>query len=356
MQRLLFGFFIVIALGLSQVAAVTTVEAQGLVPACPAGQESCDNEYAPGNYGFCEVVSVVDNVLRLLVVLVGIGAVIITVYVGILFTVSQGDSAKLTKGKEMFVNIIVGLVIALTAYLIVSTILSVLVGDSEAFLSLDGIECQYANEAGSFNTNIVLQDFETLDIITGAGGDRISLGMMGADYLGGSSIATNPYSGGGGYGTARSCEIPTTGACTVQNLIAAGFGRLARDAAMIVGQESNCNPSIESRTDTTTDGRTTSVGVWQIHMPAHAVQCSTQPFIDCPSAFRRTERRNDFNVRMYQVLNEQVYQACVRALKDPRCNNEIAARLANRSGDMGDWACSAKKCGVYTTRNNRCPL
>ena len=293
--------------------------AQGLVPMQCESPQSC---------GTCEFVQLINNVINFLITFAVIAATLLIMYAGFRLVTSGGDVSAKTAAKSMMSNVLIGIVLVLTGFLIINTVLGVLVPGDSPVLGWRQVECLYP----TVPVTVPYQAF-------GADG-----------FIG----FTDQQAGTGSVGA---CQVAASGPCSVGALQASGFGALASDAARLVGMESGCNTSALSRTDQTTDGRTTSVGVWQIHMPAHAVNCGAQQ-LDCPSAFRDSGRRNEFNVRMYDVLPgaEQLYNDCVAALQNPACNHQIAARLANNSGDMGDWACSAVRCGVQTSRNNRCPL
>jgi hypothetical protein len=293
------------------------VGAQGLVPV------QCQN---PQTCGTCEFVQLINNVIRFLITFASIAATLLIIYGGFQLVVSAGNVSAKQSAKEILTNTLIGYVIILAAFLIINTGLGVLLPGGSPALGWQRVQCLYPVQP-------VSRPYPE----------------YGADgFIGFSDVQQ-------GSGSIGSCEIDTSGPCSESALRAAGFGALAGDAARIVGAESGCSPSAHSRTDTTTDGRTTSVGTWQIHMPAHQVNCGGQT-LDCPSAFVSSGQRNQYNVRTYEVTNEALYQRCVQALENPACNNQIAARLATRSGDMGDWACSARRCGVATTRNHLCPL
>ena len=63
--------------------------------------------------------ALVKDVITILVWIVGIASVIVIIYGGILFTTSAGDSGKVKKGKDAILYGIVGLLIAILAYVIV---------------------------------------------------------------------------------------------------------------------------------------------------------------------------------------------------------------------------------------------
>lgn len=279
--------------------------------------------------GPCDVVKLGKVILDWLLVIGPTIAAIIIVYAGIRLVISKGNPAEKEAAKKIMTNAIVGLVILLAAWLLVDTVMKA-IGQTGWFQ----IQCVSNLKPDAHVTSI----------------DTVSLG---------SYSLTRPTTGGNfspdsGMGTQGSCVAANSGPCSVSAL-SAHFGSMASQASQIAGAESGCNPNAESRTDTTTDGRTYSVGTWQINLSAHQVSCNGTT-LDCPSAFKDAGTRNKYKVKEKIVVNESLYTQCVTAAKDPDCNNAIAGGLASRSGDMGDWACSAKKCGIGTSRNHLCPF
>jgi hypothetical protein len=222
-------------------------------------------------------------------------------------------------------------VIVLAAWILVDTLMRFLIGNGGQFENgtpWSDVQCW----------SQVLPGFQTFER------EEFSLG----------SFALNQPGGSGG-GSAASCVAAPSGPCSPSALAQSGFGALANDAAIVLAAESRCRTDAESGTDTTTDGRTYSVGLWQINLAAHSLSCNGTT-LNCPDAFRSTGQRNKYNVRVQEIIDEDLYQACVAAAKNPACNSAKAAELAEQAGDLRDWACSARKCGISTPLNNKCPL
>lgn len=316
-------------------------DAQGGLVVCDGtGDNPCD---------FCALGVMANNVINWLFGFMTLVAVLTFAYAGFQMVTSGGDTGARDAAKKRFMYVIIGFLLMLSSWLIIDTLLKGLTGSEkgmEYWGSFDIDNCgsmnkpenrvdgykTYTAEFDPYYFNAKSQHYDT------------------EGYVGTSNVAD-----GFGSGSAIACQAPTSGPCSVAALKAAGFGNLAEDAARIVGAESRCIASAESRTDTTTDGRTYSAGVWQINMAVHKIKCNNQ-ILDCPAAFKKTNSRNSFGVRQYEIVNESLYQACLTSAKNATCNNAAAARLATNSKDMGDWACSARKCGISTTRNHLCPL
>lgn len=295
----------------------------------------------------CDLLNMISDIVFWLAAVFVLIAIGIVMYAGFKLVTSGGNMTAKDAAKDLLINALIGLVIVLAGWFIVDTIMKILLNDGTPinYGMWHEIPC-----SGQPSVNDpALTRFTTAGFLPGAGGGNFpSLSPSAPPPEG----EFGPDSGPGELGT---CEVAESGPCSVSALQDAGFGGLANDAAQIAGGESGCNPGAESRTDTTTDGRTYSVGTWQINLAVHDLNCNGQS-LDCPSAFRDSGTRNQYNVRQYEVLDESLYSQCVELAKDPVCNNAKAAELANASGDMGDWACTARRCGVETTRNHLCPL
>lgn len=91
--------------------------AQGLVPDCPA--KGC---------GWTELMDLVNKVINFILFKMAVPiAAIMFAYAGFLLVTAGGEAAGArTKAKSIFTNAVLGLVIAVAAWLIISTILSIL--------------------------------------------------------------------------------------------------------------------------------------------------------------------------------------------------------------------------------------
>ena len=167
--------------------------AQGLVP---VGTEN----YSPQGYGTCELVELVNNVIAFLFTIASLIAVIVFVYAGFLLVSSRGNVAQIEKAKGLFSNAIIGFIIMLSAFLIVNTIMSMLLGSDSPVLNWKKIECSYANEPGeaTFGIDLSSNEYEvsvgdgsTVTVTTGTGKDVQATAcddsqMVTTNFLGGS--------------------------------------------------------------------------------------------------------------------------------------------------------------------------
>ena len=68
--------------------------------------------------------TVIKNVINTLLYLLGAAAVVVIVVAGILYVTSGGETASVTRAKNMLLYAVVGLIIALLAYAIVNFVIA----------------------------------------------------------------------------------------------------------------------------------------------------------------------------------------------------------------------------------------
>jgi hypothetical protein len=302
----------------------------------------------------CDLIDVAEALVFWLASVILIIAAIFIGYGGFKLASSRGSTQLRDEGKNIFVNGLIGIAVTLLAWFLIDSVMKILLGSGPINYGMwHEVPCKRQQTPGIVNQSV---DFPEGEFAPGVAGGNF---RRPPDSPPGTSPGPPPPKGqfgeNSGPGELGSCEVAESGPCSVSSLRDAGFGDLAGQAAQIAGGESGCNPNAESRTDTTTDGRTYSVGTWQINLTVHDLNCNGQN-LDCPSAFSAAGTRNQYNVKEYNVVNEGLYNQCVELAKNPECNNAKAAELAQNSGDMGDWACTARKCNVPTSRNHLCPL
>ncbi len=103
------------------------IAAPSLVAATPIkdGIDKSKTTTGMGNQGSdADVNNVIQTIITILIWLVGVLAVIMIIYGGILYTTSGGDPAKIKKGKDTIVYGIVGLIIAILAFVIVNFVIN----------------------------------------------------------------------------------------------------------------------------------------------------------------------------------------------------------------------------------------
>ncbi len=86
--------------------------------------------------GFTSFITLIQNIITFAIkyIIIPVGAIIFA-YVGFLFLTSGGSSETRKKAKGIFIKVVIGIIVILAAWLIVSTILTVFgVTDSFRFL------------------------------------------------------------------------------------------------------------------------------------------------------------------------------------------------------------------------------
>jgi len=95
-----------------------------------AGLISCGGYDVSGTVDQChfgDIFETINNIIRGLILIAIPFAALLLSYAGYLYLTSAGDGGKVKKAHEIFKNVGVGLVIMLSAWLIINTILSALV-------------------------------------------------------------------------------------------------------------------------------------------------------------------------------------------------------------------------------------
>lgn len=284
----------------------------------------CSGAGAAFTCSTCSFFKLVENVVDFIILVSSSIAVLIFMYAGFLYLTSGGSTEKAKKANGLFVQVVIGYILILGAFLIVDVIMRTLIDDSQV---------------GILNWNKDIQCIApTIPVEKGFSNDELSL---------------EPGSAAGG-----SCivSLDKGGPCSVANLQKAGFSAgAAANAHQICSTESGFNPTAKSSLDKTEDGRGYSVGLFQVNLSVHTLTCEGRT-LDCKSAFEDTGKRTSKNVKIKRVIDEELFNACSVAAAKPECNIAKAKELQSRSGHFGDWACSAKKCGINTPKNNLCPL
>ena len=92
----------------------------GLVPCGTGAEYDCTT---------ASVITLANGLITFLITMLGIIGVIAMVYAGFILVTSGGDEGAWTKGKTIFTNVVIGIIIILAAWLIVDVILKQLTGN-----------------------------------------------------------------------------------------------------------------------------------------------------------------------------------------------------------------------------------
>ncbi|HWH16055.1 MAG TPA: pilin [Candidatus Paceibacterota bacterium] len=272
-------------------------EAHKLDPTCPEG-------YPLGFGGFLQLI---QNAMNAAISFGIVIFVLIIAFAGILWILTPTNPENHSQAKKVLTNAVIGLLIVLSAWLIVDFVMKILYNpDAPGF--------------GPWNS-----------IITG--GDICIKESENQRPLFDGSITAIP--GSEGYtGSGGTCSIQHAGPCAATTL-AQYFGSAANQASMICYAESRGVIGSVSRTDIMRNDpqrRAFSFGLFQINLTYHRVAG-----LDCPSAFRG----RNYTAR---VINEDLYRRCVAAAKNPEHNIAQAVSIYNRTR-WREWS-TGRLCGL----------
>lgn len=276
-------------------------EAHKLDPTCPEG-------YPLGFGGFLQLI---QNGMNAAISFGIVIFVLIIAFAGILWILTPTNPENHSQAKKVLTNAVIGLLIILSAWLIVDFVMKILYNpDAPGFgpwnsIISGGEICirESENQRPLFEGNITA--------IPGRGG------------------SDGTYTGNGG-----TCAIQQSGPCAASAL-AQYFGTAANQASMICYEESRGVIGSVSDTDIMRGDpqrRAFSFGLFQINLTWHSVAG-----LDCPAAFRG----KDYSAR---VINEDLYRRCVAAAKNPQHNIAEAVATYNRTR-WREWS-TARICGL----------
>lgn len=94
----------------------------------------CSGESLGTNLGnectFCDFMHLVQNLLNFVLLMAVVTAGALFAWAGWLYVIDGGNGSKVKQAKSIFLNVIIGLVLVIGAYTIVSTIMKTLAGGS----------------------------------------------------------------------------------------------------------------------------------------------------------------------------------------------------------------------------------
>ncbi len=299
-----------------------TVSAATLVPCGGPGEDPCQT---------CHVVSLVNNVVAWLVMILGTIAAILIIVAGVRLVTSGGNTSAMEQAKSSMTNLIIGYLIVLSAWLVLDYGL-------KALLIQDG-----ANSFGVWNTiSCTDQPIAQRNTVDQIPVDWIeytpppgTISYVDPIMTGGSGSAP-----GGTTGGANPPNMSGVGSCS-PSLISPYFGSQTGNAQCIIRHESACGANMVSRSDVMRDGRAFSFGPMQINLTVHVLQgCAGYPStLNCLSAFSG----KNYTAR---VINEALYQQCARAAQNPTCNIKNGARIYRESRNSWRPWSTAGVCGL----------
>jgi hypothetical protein len=329
----------------------------------------------------CHVVYLINGVIAWLVMILGTVAAIIIVYAGFKLVTSGGNRHAKEDAKELINNMLIGYVIVLAGWLLIDTGMKMLLVDGETKLGMwNELSCvdqpelvdqtytpdEFNPWIGSFtedscdpdengrNTNCTRKIQEcnasggTAQVIRlNANESQVKCTLaLPTDGTGGGGT------GGGGSGTCR-VETNSNNACHPSKLTCFPDRNLASKICNV--ESRGGNTGIMSGTDLCQDGKSFSVGLWQINILAnkHLIPgCNSNFFTSsnggrsegsCVKHVTNSKGVKYCQFRSCRITNVSVYNQCVYQAKQPANNTRAACSLMSSQG-WSAWATSYNLC------------
>lgn len=259
-------------------------------------------QYCPGSWGL--VITVVNNAISFAITMaITIVAPATIAYAGFLFVTNPYSPGNLSKAKSMLGNVVLGIVVALSAWIIVDAIMAVLYSPSaaggtwSALITSGGID-PCLKQSASLNTL-----------------NATSVQVTGSTSKGGGGVYVDGKS-------AAVCSDANT-ACSPAALQAAGFNeKESLVMSCIAMTESSGNPGVGCNGN--------ACGIFQIMLtqnplvgPSCAQYNNGSALINCPALCKGANGA--------AVKNEKSCEPCAKAARDPKCNAEAARYLYSKS-------------------------
>jgi len=311
----------------------------GLVPCGDAGEAPCQ---------MCHFVDLANYTTNWLVGILSIAAAIMFLIAGYRLVTAGGNPSVMKSAKDMIVNVTIGFIIVLAAWLFIDFIMkSLLLDGNTAIGPWNGIACvdqpvfrTDAGFVGTMQTQAALICTTVDDCATRA---QECLGGVGdVVTINGESRVICPATAGG----ALPPDLSGVAACDPE-LVGRYFPEQVGNAQCVIGGESTCGAGLVSTTDTMRNdgGRAFSFGPTQINLTVHPViGCGER--LNCPDAFRG----QDYGA---VVIDEDLYQRCAAAVQDLDCGLTNSRRiyddaLARHGNGWQPWsAAGIDGCGLH---------
>ncbi|MBP9710877.1 MAG: TrbC/VirB2 family protein [Candidatus Pacebacteria bacterium] len=348
--------------GLALLLIPVAAYAQGLVPC--TGAMTCD---------ICDLGKLMQNIINFMLVGIAVPlAALMFAYAGVLYFTGGSDPHRIARARKIFKNVLTGLLIALSAWLVVNTIMTV-VFSKDFFTDSKWFELQCVSNTTAtpgrpgrlINTTfddligVILPEVDPPEytrpptpVVVGTNSNGVPISCpSGATYdqknhtcVGSAGEVTQPVP------VPAITPGPFPPPVTPSGPISAGscapnpgaFGANANLMSCICGAESGGIASRPSGSDIMYNDpgrRAFSWGLYQINISVNQMMCPGQPTLNCPAAFSG----KNYSAR---VINETLYAACVAAAKNPSCNTASAAYLLNHTPNGAkNWSTYGKCVG-----------
>ncbi len=276
--------------------------------------------------GFAGVLAIVQNLMN-----AGIGVAIvfgtmIIAWAGFLYITTPANPEARGQASNMLINAAVGLLIVLSAWLIVDFVMKILYNP---------------NNAGWGPWNTILGDATGESCIQSTTTQPLFSGAISVTQL--PTGTTSTGTGTGNYKPGGTCSVQTSGPCAPSNL--GIFANAANEASEICAKEGLNNARTVSGVDKLGDGTPYSFGLFQINITAHSLGN-----LNCPQAFNNGGRactvRSCGPGTGIKVTNPDLYNKCVEAAKTPSINITKAHDIYMKAhASWSPWG-AAKGCGL----------
>ncbi len=274
--------------------------------------------------GFAGVMAIVQNLMNAGIGVAIVFCVVIMTWAGMLYITTPANPEARSKANNMLINAAVGLLIVLSAWLIVDFVMKILYNP---------------NNAGWGPWNTILGESDGKSCIEAATNKKIFEGSIVATIPTGTTAPeTTPTPGG-------RCEVRTTGACAASNM--GVFGTAANAASQVCFGESGGDPKRMSGVDILADGTPYSVGLFQINITAHDVAG-----LRCRDAFNNGGKPctvsscGPESKPRVVVIDKELYKKCVAAAQNAATNIAVAHDIYLKAhAHWTPWG-AARKCGL----------
>ncbi|MFA6973948.1 MAG: hypothetical protein WC238_04415 [Parcubacteria group bacterium] len=224
---------------------------------------------------------------------VGIAALLMISIGGYMYVTSAGNNSSMEKAKGVITDAVVGLILALTSYLLLYII------------------------------NPDLVKITPLPQIAPSGPTT------------GSGVSAPRGTPGG---SAGNCQPATAGPCSIASIqqMSSCFGNNVTKASAICLKESGNSETVPSGVDKCQPGgESVSYGLFQINLTAQRING-----LDCPSSCGPMYTSKNHNC---SITNKSLFDQCVSAAKSAKFNIEKACALSSGGSNWGQWGANTNQ-------------
>lgn len=276
--------------------------------------------------GLPGVLAIVQNLVNAGIGVAIVFCVIIMAWAGILFMTTPTNPEARSKANHMLINAAIGLMIVLSAWLMVDFVMKILYNPNNAGWG------PWNTILGDSAGTVCIEATETQKLFTGSLKEAV---LPSAFQTSGADTVPGTYTPGG------KCTVQTSGACAPSNLSV--FGSAANEASQVCFGESSGWATAVSSTDKLADGTPYSIGLFQINLSSHNFGS-----LNCPTAFTKQNCTpascgKGSGVKVQDVA---LYNKCVAAAKNAATNIAKAHEIyLQEHASWRKWG-AAKECSL----------